>query len=348
MVQEGRHQQAQHHDARGHLEQPAAAAQLVSPHAAQRREDAKHHRAHQQQAGEGIGRNAQAHRMACGRQRRRALGINLHKSRHQVEQHVGGGHAEDAAHQGACMVLEHRAHRGLQLAAFALYLLEGSAFVQIQSHVQAHGYQHEGHQEGDAPGPGDHGFRAQVVGHQEEHAVGHKQANRCAQLGKAAKQAALALRRVFSGDQCRATPFTTQANTLADAADAQQNRRQNADAFVIGQQADGYRRQAHGQQRSHQRGLAADAVAKVAKQGRANRAGQEGQRQGRQRQQGGGRRVALGEELAVEHQHRSSGVDVVIVKLDRGAHQGRDGYFAGRVALHSSRCRHGKPFRTCF
>ena len=83
---------------------------------------------------------------------------------------------------------------------------------------------------------------------QKEHAVGHEQADGCAQLGESAKPSAFAFRRVFRGDQCRAAPFAAQAQALAEAEQAQQQRRENADLLVIGQQADGDGGQTHGQQ----------------------------------------------------------------------------------------------------
>ena len=49
---------------------------------------------------------------------------------------------------------------------------------------------------------------------------------------------AFALRRVFSRHQRRTAPFAAQADTLADTADAQQQRGEQADFLISRQQAD--------------------------------------------------------------------------------------------------------------
>lgn len=101
---------------------------------------------------------------------------------------------------------------------------------------------------------------------------------------------------VLGGQQRRATPFTTQSQTLTKTRQRQQDRRQNADGLIRRQQADGHGGDPHRQQRGHQRDFASDAIAKVSKQRRANRTRNKRDSKGRQRLQRGRRRIALREE----------------------------------------------------
>ena len=77
---------------------------------------------------------------------------------------------------------------------------------------------------------------------------------------------ALAGRRVLGRQQHGAAPLTAKTEALAEAAQRQQQRRRDADRLVGRQHADQHRRHAHRQQRRHERGLAADAIAEVAEQ----------------------------------------------------------------------------------
>ena len=83
---------------------------------------------------------------------------------------------------------------------------------------------------------------------EEEYAVGHKQADGGAQLRESAEPGAFAIGRVFGGHQGRAAPFAAQADTLADAAQAQKQRRGDADVFIGGQEADAHGGKPHGHQ----------------------------------------------------------------------------------------------------
>jgi len=118
---------------------------------------------------------------------------------------------------------------------------------------------------------------------------------------------------------------------LAEAAQRQQCRRPQADLRMGGQQADGDRGQAHGQQRGHQGGLAADTVPEVTKHRRAHRACDERHREGGQGLQQGGLVAAFREEQVREHQHRGGGVDVEVEELDGSADQAGQQDTAGRI-----------------
>ena len=93
----------------------------------------------------------------------------------------------------------------------------------------------------------------------------------------------LIFRRALYVQQRRTAPFAAQSQTLAEARQRQQHRCKNTNALVAGQQADNHRGDPHGQQRSDQRDLTANAIAEVAKQRGADRPGDEGDGEGGER-----------------------------------------------------------------
>ena len=105
----------------------------------------------------------------------------------------------------------------------------------------------------------------------EEQPVRREEADRRPELREHAEPAALAGRRVFGREQRRAAPFAAEADALAEAQDAQQDRREAADRVVARHEADQRGRQAHHEQRCDERRLTADPVAEVAEQERADR-----------------------------------------------------------------------------
>jgi hypothetical protein len=91
---------------------------------------------------------------------------------------------------------------------------------------------------------------------------------------------ALAWRGILRGQQNRATPFPAQAQPLAEAAEGQQQRGDDADLRIGGQQTNGQGGQPHGQQRRYQGRLAADTVTEMTEQGRAQGTGEKGECKG--------------------------------------------------------------------
>src|SRR5262249_17849347 len=75
-------------------------------------------------------------------------------------------------------------------------------------------------------------------------------------------------RRILNRQQHRAAPFPSKAEPLAESAQREQKRRDNANRSVSRQNADAEGGNTHGQQRRHQRGFPADAISKVAEQSR--------------------------------------------------------------------------------
>ena len=339
MLEEQRHGQAQGDDGHRHPDQPAATADAVGRHPRQAGGSAKHHGTDHQDAREGVGRNAQPHGMARRRQGGRRFGIHLHEGRHHVEQHIGGHHDERALHDGLPELHHHFLHRCVERLLAMLGLTVHVALVQTQPHVQAHPHHQQRGNERNAPGPFDQRLGAEPGTHPKEGPIGQQQPQRCTQLREGTKPGPLAIRGVLGGHQGGTAPFAPQAQPLPHPEHAQQNGRPDADALVVGQQADGHRGQAHQQQRGHQCLLAADLVAEVTEQHGTERAGKEGQRQRGHRQQDGDVVIALVEELGVEDQHRRGCVDVVVVKLDGRAHHRGNGHLVRIVAQVKCRLR---------
>src|SRR5262249_57046056 len=98
----------------------------------------------------------------------------------------------------------------------------------------------------------------------DEAASREKEAERGAKLREHPVPCAFARWRILRRQKHRAAPLATEPDTLAETTERKQGRRDDADRVVSRQGADGDRRHAHGQERRDQRGLAADAIAKVA------------------------------------------------------------------------------------
>ena len=208
---------------------------------------------------------------------------------------------------------------------------EDRAFFKFQAHIQAHQHQRRTEQERNTPAPFTELLVAERQGQGQEQAVGGQKADRRAQLGEHAEPGALAFGGVLGGQQRRATPFTAQAQALAKAQQAQDDRRPHANAVIARQYADGGGGDTHQQQRGNQGRFAADTVAKVAEQRRTQRASEEGDAEGEEGcQHLRGARPGW-EEYRADHQGSSSGVHVEVVELDGGADEAGSGYPRGRV-----------------
>ena len=142
---------------------------------------------------------------------------------------------------------------------------EHRRLVQRHTHIQPDNHQHSGEDKRYAPAPCHKLLVGQQPGEQQEGAVGEEEADRRTELRERAVQRAFARRGVFSRQQRRTAPFAAQSQTLAEARQRQQHRCKNTNALVAGQQADNHRGDPHGQQRSDQRDLTANAIAEVAK-----------------------------------------------------------------------------------
>src|SRR5690554_639974 len=211
------------------------------------------------------------------------------ENRHQVKQHKSRQAGEGAQQQRPAMVPEQACDGQFHPLVFLQHFLEFGGFCDLQPHVQAQQHQYGADDEGNPPAVAEKVFRSQGGTQNQEGASGQQKAQGCSQLGEHAIPGPFAGRGIFCRQQYGAAPLTAQAQTLAEAAQGQQQRRQGANGFVGGQQADQHRGNAHGQQGCNQGGLTSNAVTKVAKQGRADRAGKEGNGKGRQGLQHGRR-----------------------------------------------------------
>lgn len=141
---------------------------------------------------------------------------------------------------------------------------------------------HDGReQEWHSPAPGQKGLgpltgafrmRQQPVD-REKDAIGDDEAQRRAELKKCATPGAFARGCIFGRNECRARPLATQCESLRQPQNQQQERGDPADVLKGGQTADEKRGDAHREQRGHQGGLAAEAVAEMAEHDRAEGSG---------------------------------------------------------------------------
>lgn len=207
---------------------------------------------------------------------------------------------------------------------------------QLQAHIEADDHQRRAEQERDPPAPLTELLLAEQHRQGQEQAVGGEEADRRAELGKHAEPGAFAGRRVLRGQQRGAAPFAAEAEALAEAQQAEQQRSPVADAVVAGEDADQGGGDPHQQQRGDQGRLAPDAVAEVAEQRRAQRTGEKGDAEGEEGAEHLRGAGCLREEYRADHQGGGGGVDVEIVELDGGADEAGDGDPGGRVGRFRS------------
>ena len=318
------HEQSEHDDPRGDHQQRGPPPEPVGQPPGHRHGQPEEHHADQQQHQElraGVAEPAG----------RGAVGQREH--RHQVEQHVGREHDQRAEHKALEAAAEHVDERHLGPLAGFDDLRERRGLVQAQPHPQPDDHQRGRGQERDPPAPREERLVRHHRRQQQEQPVGDEEPDGRAQLREGAEEGALALRGVLGGQQRRTAPLAAEPEALPEPAQRQQQRREHADRRVPRQESDEDGRDAHRQQRGHQRGLAPDAVAEVPEQRGADRAGHERDRERRQRLQGRRGRVPGREEQLREHQHRGGRVDVEVVELDRGADEAGQHDLAGGVAV---------------
>ena len=220
-----------------------------------------------------------------------------------------------------------------RLAGFASGLRseEDGSFRDGETNVEAESDEEGGGEEGESPAKSEELRGGKGVREDEEDAAGHQEADGCTELGEHAVEGAFAGGSVFNGQQHGAAPLTAQANALAEAAEGESERGEEAEGAVAGKAADEERGGAHGAESEDEGALAADAVSIVAEEGAADGAGDEGDAEGGQGGEDGGGAIACGEEEAREDEDGGSGVDVKVEELDGGADEGGEEYLAGGV-----------------
>src|SRR5262249_22994475 len=132
-------------------------------------------------------------------------------------------------------------------------------------------------------------------------------------------------------------PFATQPKTLSDPAQREQRRSEYTDGGIAWQQADQHCRAAHQREGIDERGLAAEAIARMAKQHCPEWSGKECQyedRQGLQRRRAG---IPWWKEYLGKHDYRRRCKRIEIKIFDGGSHQTCEQYPA--VCSRRGYCR---------
>jgi hypothetical protein len=210
-------------------------------------------------------------------------------------------------------------------------LLKHRSLGDRQAHVEPEDHEHGAGQERDPPPEREELLIGEKVGQHDEGAAREKEAERGAELRKHSVPCAPARWRILRRQQHRAAPLATKPQTLAETTEREQGRGDEADRVVGRKGADGDCRQAHGQERCDQRGLAADAVAEVAEQCRPDRSRQKRDRERRQRSQCRGNRIGRRKEQSREHEHGRGGIDVEVEELDGRADEACKQHLSGAV-----------------
>ena len=229
------------------------------------------------------------------------------------------------------MLAEYGRHRQLDALLALQRFAEHGRLMDLQPHVEADDDECGAGEERDAPAESKELIVGEPRREREEDAGRADEADRRAELREHSVPRAATRRRVLDREQHGAPPFAAQPESLAEAAEREQQWRGDTDRGVRRQQADQHRRDPHRQQGRDERGLAADAVAEVPEKRRPDRAGEErdGKRgQRRQRRRG---RVRGGEEEPGKDQHRGRRVDVEVEELDRRPDQAGEEHLSRRI-----------------
>ncbi|MNF52327.1 hypothetical protein D3C85_1051390 [compost metagenome] len=124
---------------------------------------------------------------------------------------------------------------------------EDRCFFKLEPHVQADHDQGGTEQEGNAPAPGAELLIVQDHRQGQEQAIGSEKADRRSQLREHTEPGALAFGGILGGQQGRTAPFATQAQALAEAQHAEQDRCPGTNTVVAGEDADQRGADAHQQ-----------------------------------------------------------------------------------------------------
>ena len=160
-------------------------------------------------------------------------------------------------------LLEHFGQRRLDDLLLFLSHAEDRGLLHLHAHHKTDDHQHCGQQERHTPTPCQHRIVIVERFQQEVGAVRQEETDRSTQLREGAIQRTLVVRSVLGGHQSGTRPFAAQTDALHETAQAQRDSH-NAPLAIGRQAADQERGDTHGQQRNHQCGLAAHAVAEMA------------------------------------------------------------------------------------
>jgi hypothetical protein len=210
--------------------------------------------------------------------------------------------------------------------AFVIFdgALERGCLDELEPDVQTDEDEHGARKERDAEAVVEHLLGRHPLGDHEKNARRAQEADGRAELRKHAVERLFSRRRVLRGEEHCAAPFAAEPESLPQAAEREQDGREQANRRVRRKQSDGDGRDAHRQERGDQRRLAAHAVAEVPEQRGAHGPREERERKRGERLQRRRGRVRRRKEQLRKHQDRGGGVDVEVEELDGGADQARE------------------------
>ena len=218
--------------------------------------------------------------------------VARHVGEQHVVGHVGGRDDTDAGQQAAPVLggdfLERDFRAVAQAFAVTLFefvdmLLKRRSLFQRVAQVQADDAQGQGEEERQAPAPGLEFCFTEHGGDQHHHTRAEHETGDGTEVQPTAKEAALAVRGVFSHENRRAGVLTAHRETLGHFAQQQQDRRPDANGGIAGDQTDGKGAQGHDHDGGGEDFLPPVLVAQCAEEQAAQRANQERYGEGGQR-----------------------------------------------------------------
>src|SRR5271154_1858277 len=170
---------------------------------------------------------------------------------------------------------KNRPHRNSYLLVSIDGLPEDRSFSNSQPHIEAEKYEHSARQKRKTPPEGKELPVGEPSGKEQEDAAREEESDGGSELREHAVPGALVRRGVLDGKEHSAAPLAPETQSLAEAAQCEQERRSEANRTVGWQSANRDRGYSHSRQCDDQGGLASDAVAEVTEEGGTDRSRQE-------------------------------------------------------------------------
>ncbi len=231
---------------------------------------------------------------------------------------------ESTGHNDAGLVAQHLEHR----LGFKLMLLQHGLEFGRHDHAQAgkqrQNIERQGHEEREAPAPGQEFRVGQLRGEDDEEGAGQTKAHGGTQLRHHRVPAALSFRRIHGQKRNETIPCTAKANALSNAEHGEQDRREHASVVIGRQEADRHGRSTEREQRCGQFDGASELAVDLQKQERANRTGDEGERKYCEGIERCRERIDKREEDVREDQRRGDGINEEVEKFRHSGQDDRD------------------------
>ena len=200
-----------------------------------------------------------------------------------------------------------------------------------QPDVEANDHKERARQEGNSPPEIEELLVGQPGRQQQEDAARAQEAKRGAELREHAIPRALSRWRVLHGQKDRASPFPTQTEPLAEAAQCEKQRSRETDGLVGRQRPNQHGGHSHREKRGDEGDLSADSIAEVTEQRRSDRSRNKRNAERGERRQGRRGGVARRKEQPWKHQDGGGGVDVEVEKLNRRSDETGRQNLSGRI-----------------